>query len=317
MKIGGYPIKMEAGTCSNPEPLNAIRERPLGHIDIAWYMLAEAEIAAGIDLGITESLDRRLEQGPIPLMELGLHVQAMQMDIERLDTKGFAAHFTAYLETNAYVAREAGRLRGSFDPVAPERGEVPALYRSEPPKPEVEQAAKDAILAFGIQSIFAHQPEAMANLEAVLYSSLTCPVPGKPVFDHWNEKTALPSGSDHDVLTIMKMLHQEEHVEPNDFWMAGLRFFEWVNQSRFERLLTPRLAAWQRSGWKRISTVESFRLHRPQHTVPAIEEILTIPSDDRGFIVKILLATSEAVGSPLGSAYRETLEAMAADLEQS
>ena len=317
VKVGGHPIKMEAGICSNPEPLPAIRELPLGHIDIAWYMLAEAETAAGIDLGITRTLGRRLEQGPIPILEFGLHVQAIQTDIERLDTKGFAAHFTAYLETNAYVARQASRLRESFDPVAPERGEVPALDSSEPLKPEVEQAAKDAILAFGIQSTFAHQHEAMSNLEAVLDSSLTCPIPGKPVFDHWNEKTALPPGSDHNVLAIMKMLHQEEHVEPHDFWIAGLGFFEWVSQSRFERLLTPRLAAWQRSGWKRISTVESFRLYRPQQTVPTIEEILTIPSDDRGFVVKLLLATSEAAGSLLSSAYRQTFEAMVEEFESS
>ena len=43
VQIGGRPIAMEAGTCSNPDPLPAIRELPLGHIDVAWYMLAEAE----------------------------------------------------------------------------------------------------------------------------------------------------------------------------------------------------------------------------------------------------------------------------------
>ena len=46
IKIGGRPIAMEAGTCSNPNPLPAIRELPLGHIDVAWYMLAEDGICS-------------------------------------------------------------------------------------------------------------------------------------------------------------------------------------------------------------------------------------------------------------------------------
>ena len=37
--------------------------------------------------------------------------------------------------------------------------------------------------------------------------------------------------------------------------------------------------------------------------------------DDRSFITKLRFATSDAVGSPLGSEYRDTLKAMAEDEE--
>ena len=82
VQIGGRPIAMEAGTCSNPDPLPAIRELPLGHIDVAWYMLAEAESAAGLDVGITATLDDRLAQGPIPVMEVNLRTQMIQTAID-------------------------------------------------------------------------------------------------------------------------------------------------------------------------------------------------------------------------------------------
>ena len=313
VQIGGRPIAMEAGTCSNPDPLPAIRELPLGHIDVAWYMLAEAESATGLDVGITATLDDLLAQGPIPVMEVNLRTQMVQTDIVRLDTSGFAAHFTTYVEIAVYLSKEADRLRATFDPLALERGQVPMLDKHGPFDSTTERMAKDAILAYGIRSALADQPqpEAMTELETALEGQFSGPFPGKPVFDHWNEKSALSAELDQTVVTIIKVLLKNEHVEPYYFWMAGLCFFNWINQSNFKPFLTPRLAAWLRVGWKRILTAESFRLSSPRQTVPPIEEVLAIPVDDSSFIAKLILAASEAVSSPLTAAYRNSLKAMA------
>ena len=312
VQIGERPIAMEAGTCSNPDPLPAIRELPLGHIDVAWYMLAEAESAAGLDVGITATLDDRLAQGPIPVMEVNLRTQMIQTAIARLDTGGFAAHFTTYVEIAVYLSKEADRLLATFDPLELERGQVPTLDKHGPFDSATEQVAKDTILAYGINSALADQPqpEAMTELETVLYGRFAGSFPGKPVFDHWNEKSALLAELDQTVVSIIKALLRNEPVEPYAFWMAGLRLFEWISQSNFKLFLIPRLAAWQRAGWQRISTAEAFRLSSPRQTVPSIEEVLTIAADDRSFVAKLILATSEAVGSPLGPAYRDFLKAI-------
>ena len=89
--------------------------------------------------------------------------------------------------------------------------------------------------------------------------------------------------------------------------MAGLWFFEWIDQSDFKLFLMLRLAAWLRTGWKRITIEEKFRLSSPEQTVPLIEEALTVASGDRSFVAKLLLMTVEAVRIPLGSAYRNAL----------
>ena len=314
-KIGGQPMGMEAGSCSNPGPSPAIRQHPLAHIDFAWYMLARAETAAGIDAGITDKLGVLLVDGSIPPMEVDLRTKTIQADIDRLDAVRFTAHFMAYVESAVYLSKEDGQLAATFDPLAPERGQIPALDKNAPFDPLAEQAAKDAIIAYGIHAAIQGQSEAMRELEAGLEGRFTSSFPGKPVFDYCNDKPALLAELDQTVATIVKALLRNEHVEPSGFWMAGLRFFEWINQSRYKGLLTTRLAAWQRSGWKRILTTESFRLSRPRQTVPSIEEVLAIPEDDRGFVAKLLTATSEAVDSPLGSAYRRSLEAMAEDEE--
>ena len=312
VKIGGQPMKMEAGRCSNPDPLPAIRESPLGHLDVARYMLAEAEAAAGLDVGIVATLDDKLAQGPIPKMEVALRMQVLQANIARLDAGGFAVHFTTYIESTMYLLKkEAGRPRTPLNPIAPERGQVLTLDKHGPFDSTTEQVARSAILTYGICSALAAQPQAMMELEDALDSLFSGSFPGQSVFDHRNE-AAVPLGKlDQAVIAIIQVLLQNEHVEPYAFWMAGLRFFEWINQSNFKPFLTPRLAAWLRAGWKRILTAEAFRLSSPRRTVPLIEEVLTIPADDSGFIAKLILASAEAVEAPLIPAYRASLKALA------
>ena len=311
VKLEGQEISMEAGTCSNPNPLPAIRELPLGHVDIAWYMLAEMEIAAGLDLGIVASLQNRLKEGSIPVMEVRLRMELIQADIDRLDAGGFAVHFTPYVETFVYLKEAGIRLHKRFDPRAPERGQVPPLDKQVPFDPESERVAKDAILAYGIRSALARRAESMTELETALNRHITGPFPGQFAFHHRNGRPDSFNELDRIVLTIIKTLLRNEYTEPKDFWMAGARFFEWINHSDFKCLLMAHLAAWQKCGWRQILKTESFQLSRPRHTVPRIEEILTKSTDHQTFVAKLLLATSEALGVSLSAPYRDTLQTMA------
>ena len=311
VKFKGEPITMEAGTCSNPNPLSAIRELPLGHIDVAWYMLAEMEIANGLDLGIVASLENRLKEGSIPVMEVQLRMEMIQADIDRLDAAGFAAHFTPYVEAFVYLKKEGGRIKTGFDGLTSKREQIPPLDKNGPFDAVAEQVAKDAILAYGIRSTLTGQAESMTKLETALNSQVTGPFPGQFVFHHCNGKSDSLNELDQIVLTIVKKLLRNEYIEPKDFWMAGARFFEWTNHSDFKRLLTTHLAAWQKCGWRQILKTESFKLSRPRQTVPQIEEILAESTDDQTFVAKLLLATSEALGVSLSAAYRDALKTMA------
>ena len=311
VKLEGHSFTMEAGTCSNPNPLPAIRDHPLGHIDFIWYMLAEMEIAAGIDLGIVASLENRLKKGSILVMEVGLRNELIQADIDRLDAVGFAAHFTPYVETSVYRNDQGIRIHKEFDPLAPERGQVPPLDKQVPFDAASERVAKDAILAYGIRSALARRVESMIELETALNRQITGSFPGQFVFHPRNGMPDSFKELDRIVLTIIKNLLRNEYIEPKDFWMAGARFFEWINNSDFKRMLTTNLAAWQKCGWRKILKTESFQLSRPRQTVPQIEEILAESADDQTFVPKLLLATSEALGVSLSAADRDTLQTMA------
>ena len=314
VKVGGGPIGMEAGICSNPAPSTKIRELTLAHIDITWYMLAMAETAGGLDVGITATLHDRMPEGPILGMEAALCVEGMRADINGLDAAGFANHFISYVEASMYM--KAAQPPTLLDHVVLERGKIPGLDKDELFSVEAELVAKDAVLAYGARSVFANRSEGMKELEAAMNRQFAGLFPGKFVFDHSDETPTLHSEGDRVVLTIIKTLLQNEYVEPKKFWKAGLRLFEWVvGRPNLKDFLMPPLAVWQRSGWERILTEESFHLYGLGWTRTAIEEILRISSNNRSFVAKLLLATSDAVEPRLSPEFRDTLKAMSEEAQ--
>ena len=314
--VGGEPIGMEAGTCSNPVPSPEVRELPLAHIDIAWYMLAMAETAARLDVGITVMLHDRIPEGPILGMEAALCMEKIRADIDGLDAVGFANHLILYVKASVYW--KVVQPPTSLDPVVLERGEVPELDKDVLFGSEAELAAKDAVLAYGICSVLTNKPEGMKELETALNRQFAGSFPGKSVFDHSDEDPTLHSEGDQVALAMIETFLQNEYVEPKKFWEAGLRLFEWVNhQPNFKNFLIPRLAVWQRSGWTRILTEESFHLCGLRWTRPAIEETLSMSSNNQSFVAKLLLETSDAVGSQLDPVLRNTLKVMSEEAQSS
>jgi hypothetical protein len=313
IEIGGKPIEMQAGACSNPDPPPAIREQPMGPLDLSWYMLAQAETSACLDIGITSRLYARLAQGKIPVAEMALRTRQIQVAIDRLDPIQFATHFMPYIEVATYMIKESARIRKEFSPLAPERGEVPALDEKAMGGAEALSVARDTIIAYGIRAALERQSQAITEAEAALDRRFEGSFLGKSIFSLLKGAEALAEDLDKTIASIIRSLLQEEHSEPRDFWMAGLRFFERSNHSGFRDFLTSRIAEWQRAGWVKILAEESFRLKNPRETVPAIERVLRMPEDDRRFLATLLLTTASAVGTTLHASYVTMLEGFAAD----
>jgi hypothetical protein len=306
VRISGEAIGMLPGSCSNPNPPPSIKELPLGPLDLAWYMLANAEIAAGCNEGIADNLNPRLTGGKIPLMEIGLRTRRIQSAIEASDAERFARSFLSYLDGVAFLAAEGARLKENFEPMNPPRNEIPEC---DPTDAAVEKAASDAILAFGMGAVYAGLKGKMNELQSALRNAFGQTYPASALFSA--EEPTSPN-FDQMIEAMLRRLDDPRHVEPLNFWMIGLRFFERNNQSNFGRDLEPLLAGWFRAGWARIVHDETFRLTRPLGTVPPINAVLANSDNDRAFIAALLLATSEAVGAPLAEAYAESLRAIAA-----
>ena len=313
VRVEGLPIRADAGICSNPDPLPEIRELPLGDIDIALYMLAASEASVGLDEGIAAGLADQLEAGPIPTLEFDLRRQKIISDIESLDALNFSKKFMPYIEVATFVLENSERIYKNFNALRPERQVIPTLDLLEPFTQNTREVAKGPLLSFAIVSITQERKEAIEELNETLKIEVSDSFPGQSVFDQFQGRSALEGELERTVADIIAKYLEDDLLSPIEFWIAGLRFLEWANQSLFKDLLLPHLAAWQRNGWRRLTLKERFRLSTPILTVPRIEDVLKFPDDNGRFLARLMLATADAVGSPLGREYREMLDRIAGD----
>jgi tetratricopeptide (TPR) repeat protein len=308
MLIDGEPIEMLPGTCSNPEPPASIVERPLGSLDLAWYMLAEAEISSGRDVGIVKSLRSQLKDGPILVMEVSLRTCRTTRDVLNSDSAGFAHHLLDYLAGGEYARGQDQAARDAFSVLAPPRGEIPVLPSDGLGHPMVEALAVDALISFGMASALRGAPDPAMELQKNLLEIVGETYPGKALVDKWRGADVPLAPLDKVVSEAIALMRSDMHSPPRGVWGVGLRLFEKQRQSNFRNVLAPLLANWLRDQWKRIVANEAFRLSRPMQTVPAIEASLAENKKSEAFIASLLLTSAEAVGSPLAAKYEKLLK---------
>jgi hypothetical protein len=309
--IDGKPIEMLPGTCSNPQPPASITELPLGPLDLAWYMLAEAETSCGTDAGIGTSLRSRLTDGPILSMEINLRHRRIAMDVLGSDVAGFSRHLLPYLEGMECLREQGLAARETFSALAPPRGEVPSLTDAELARPTSEGLAIDALLAFRMAAALRGTPDLAIELQKSLTEAVGENYPCKAVVDQWRGVDVPLTPLDKVVSEAIDILRSDQYIAPRQLWEVGLRLFEKVQQSGFRKSLAPLLASWLKEQWQRIIANETFQLTRPMQTVPAIEASLAENKKDEAFIASLLLMTADAVGSPLGAAYEALLKDVA------
>ena len=306
-KLNGEPISMLPGTCSNPEPLTTIRELPLGHLDLAWYMLAQAEIDSGANIGIAKTLHAKLAQGPIPFFEAILLNQWMSRDIACLDPLSFAGHMHSWLDGMAFMHTNRKDLRTKFDATSPTRGSLPSLTQDELAEDYLQAAAVTANLSFCMVAALRGETEAIAMLEAQLVRHFGNEFPGSALFKYWQGKPTSLDQLDEVCAKAIGLIRTGQYVQPGTLWEMGLRLFEKVRQSSFTLSATPAIAKWLRAQWIGVIANQRFYLLQPGVTVPMIEAALANENDDEPFVAELLLSTADAVGASLAAAYKDQL----------
>jgi len=306
--IDGKPIMMLPGTCSNPEPPASIVDLPLGPLDLAWYMLAEAEISSGRDVGIVRTLRSRLKDGPILVMEVSLRTRRIIRDVLNSDSAGFAQHLLYYLAAGEYARGQDQAARDAFSALAPPRGEIPILSSDGLGHPMLEILAVDALIFFGMAAALRGAPDPAMELQKNLSEIVGEKYPGKAIVDHWHGADVPVAPLDKMVSEAIALMRSGVHPQPRRVWEIGLRLFEKLRQSNFRNVLAPLLADWLREHWKRIVANKTFRLSRPMQTVPAIETSLVENKKSEAFTASLLLTSAEAVGSPLSAGYEQLLK---------
>jgi hypothetical protein len=310
--LDGEPISMRPGICSNPEPAKEIAERPLGSIDIVWYMLAEIELFSRRTVGIATALYNRLSGGPIPMLEVGLRSKQLAIDIADVNPDGFASHLIGYIEAMAYLSAHVNDAWRNFDLTNPPREVIPTIAPADASL-KYRDLADDALFAYAVSCACKQAPEGLLALAAILDSKIGPGIIGGEIFSRASPGgDKLPAGTFEEVLVDSVMAFGvAAHPVPREYCLAGVRFLQQAQRSNFKTTMVAAIAEWQRHAWRRIVDSETFRLSRPQRTVPAIEHALSLPLNNESFLCSLLLATVDATEVALPREVREGFEIVA------
>jgi hypothetical protein len=118
-EITGHDVRLDdqhfavvPGMCSNPEPPD-LRDRPAASLEYLWYFLADAEMAADVDVGITRGLEDRPKERSIPSMEIQFKNSLLSREIRRLDVDGFIRRFSAMAAKSSSGVRWSRNMAAS------------------------------------------------------------------------------------------------------------------------------------------------------------------------------------------------------------
>ena len=302
---------MLPGACSNPEPVPEIEQQPLGHIDFAWYMLAEIELASGLDVGIGNVLKHLSGQGYIPIQEHAFRTQQLGVTISAQDPVRFSLKLSDYLASATYCTLNRNALRDSIGNLDPHRVAIPALPRNGPYHQVTKTLAQHPILAYAIRSILVGKVNAIDQLRDSLSKQFGDSHPGKSFFDNWDARVPDANDLDAVVRAIMRRCAVSKRPPPELVFHAGLRLLTWVTQSHFKSVLVPNLKPWLMAHWERILRTQRFLLYSPASTVPPIREVLSSELEGEQFAASLTLVAAVAVRAPLSAKLRQDVEHMA------
>lgn len=315
LKVGAERIAMAPGACSNPEPTDI--QGPLGPLDFVWYMLAECELAAGLKIGLADSLSTRLTGGPILMMEIGFRIRRLHAEVAGLDAERFALDLVPALEAILALASDGGRLQGNFNVTDPERGIPRAIDPERLTDTALLATANSAVTAFWLSAALSGDSEAIPKLRAALIDKFGQRFPGEEALR--TQLLASTSLSELECTVIQAARIVLDDGDPGIFevWSIGLRWFEWLDRSDYQNHLMPRLAKWLRITWTGLVENQLFRFWNPRRTARAVLETLQCAENDRSFIAALLLASCDAIGASLSVDYRNLLMAIAREADRS
>lgn len=304
--IDGKPIVMAPGGCSNPDPPPTIVELPLGHMDLARYMLAEAEAAAGVDVGMGSRLEASLSGVPIPMMEMGVLHRRMWRSIESLDDATFVTCLDPYVDVTVHIADQRGRLGVEFDVMAPTRGHVPI---ADPSSPLARSAASDAIIAFGANAVYARGRPGLGELHERLLGTYGAGHHAHALFGTPGSESGV--GLPTQVKRHLDGLDVGISPAGDRLWLLSLFLLEHHRASAFRNKLFPRFETWLRASWRRVLRERAFTLFQPLRTVPPIEAAMAMDPTGEASVATLLLGSADAVRVRVGTEVRDLLRASA------
>ncbi|MDB5430516.1 MAG: hypothetical protein JWP35_1632 [Caulobacter sp.] len=291
------PPQAPAGFCSNPDPMEGIRERPLTDRAGAWYLLALADIAIDGAAGEAVRLPARLGGKIITGMETSVRRAELDRGLRSWDVERFPDLFEAYAEAHLWLR----------DKAAIESDVALTVVDGPFPKPSTEQKAKsetaslvaNLLIRIAITGGMRKRPDTLEQLRRVGDRFNATGYPGVELID---EALAASESDLAKALAAWLILADEAPVAPREIWAAG---FYLLNMKDVSELFGGRFAdavdEWVRTSWDFVIGRQRFLLASPPLAEERIKTALASAQRGYGLLAKVLQEMHRQVGLELSS----------------
>jgi len=303
--VGGEPIAVVPGMCSNPEPTD-LSDLQIAPADHARYLLVQAEIASGVSAGVEQRFRTHLGDRSIPGMEVLVRGTRIRSLARRLDAKGYITALPSRVDSGIWL--DANRDVQQSDLQHTVYGEIPPATPEQLLTERAVFSAEDALLSFGMVAAVQRCPNALVAL-CEQGGEIRNGYPGRRMLE------LMAGGQRRDeelasytAIEVYRVAHQAA-LTPDELFVACVRFVQWAKNSTLQQVLVPPLEAWARAAWERVIEEQQFYLRYPATSVPAIREALASTGTGLGFLGRLIVSAEPAVHRRFGfdHAFRDFL----------
>ncbi|WP_139481246.1 hypothetical protein [Bradyrhizobium ivorense] len=292
------------GMCSNPEPSD-LSDMPLGHIDIAWYLLAEAELAGDAGSSVADSMRNRLAGKAIPAMETNLRAARVETSIKNSDVPRFFASVSSWVEGLLYI-QSLGQNFRNLSALNPTYGEIEPALPAQFAEPNGQRLLANALFGFGIAASLQKRPDALNALYAA--------IPEQHYSPELNRLAGVmagalePNATNEAVeIAINQVATRASDLQPDDVFVASLNMIQFIARSTLNTALAPLLADWLRERWSHAVEQQAFLLRNPATNIPAIKQVLAIRENTLQYCAHFLATVAPAAKTRLDESFRAYL----------
>lgn len=298
-EVEGEPVRIEPGACSNPEPSESVTKRPLGAVEIAWYMLAQMEATLGVNLGYEKTLRGLLGNEVIPPQEVGLQSNLLMRSAIELDPVAFSDRAWRYAECGVSASGYRERIGENFNAGDPQKESVTALELS-PLTALVKECIESAGLAFLICCACKESMDALHPTKSAMTDRFGGDVIAQTILELFDSTAAVkPSRFEEELLMRLRIFDGTRIASPAEYCLAAVQSLQQADRSPMKRQLISLISAWQRGAWRRIVSVQAFFLARPRLSIPDISTALSRQENDERFLCGLLVAICDATSITL------------------
>lgn len=292
------------GICSNPEPPD-LTDLPLGPLNVAWYLLAQAKIALGAEADVEAQLKKHLKGRSGPIWEMSFCHLQLAYDIRHFNHDRFVQTLPQWVDSQVYLAANRDRLSRE-DAMNPVFGETPRATADDLATSNAIFAAEDALVAFGMAAVWSMKQPSVASLCAT-WRSQDSGYPGGAVVDAMACGASNGERLEDGIAVEIHKLSLADGLTPEEIFTASLWFIQLVPRSNFKQHLIPGFEKWARDRWTYVLEEQRFLLKAPTVTAPAIERALSSADEGLKFIANLLLAAEPGVKTQLHPTFRQML----------